>query len=88
MNKLSTLNELKYFINGVSSIHSTRGPLPADVGPQLVKSSLNLLENLPAAREVILEYFAMVFDSSVGNYINTIEVQAIQSFAVPIKKHH
>lgn len=62
----SLLNELKYFVNGVPNLH--RG-LPADVSAQLVKCSLTLLEELSTSREVILEYFAMIFDESVKNYI-------------------
>lgn len=66
------LNELKFFVNGVSNIY--RG-LPPDVSAQLVKCSLNLLEDLPSSREAVLEYFSMVFDASVGNYIIFIEVR-------------
>lgn len=62
----SLLTELKYFVNGVANLH--RG-LPADVNTQLVKCSLTLLEELSTSREVILEYFAMIFDESVKNYI-------------------
>ncbi|KAG4068286.1 hypothetical protein HA402_007806 [Bradysia odoriphaga] len=62
----SLLAELKYFVNGVPNLH--RG-LPADVSAQLVKCSLTLLEELSTSREVILEYFAMVFDESVKNYV-------------------
>ncbi|KAJ6637430.1 Integrator complex subunit 5 [Pseudolycoriella hygida] len=61
----SLLNELKYFVNGVPNLH--RG-LPPDVSAQLVKCSLTMLEELSTCREVILEYFAMVFDESVKNY--------------------
>lgn len=68
------LSELKFFVNGVSNIY--RG-LPPDVSAQLVKCSLNLLEDLPSSREAVLEYFSMVFDSSVGNYIVFIEVNTI-----------
>lgn len=62
----SLLTELKYFVNGVPNLH--RG-LPADVSAQLVKCSLTLLEELSTSREVILEYFAMIFDESVKNYV-------------------
>lgn len=66
------LPELKYFINGLSGAY--RPNMPPDVGVQLVKSSLILLDTLPAARELILEFFGMVFDNSVGNYMTFIEV--------------
>lgn len=62
----SLLTELKYFVNGVPNLH--RG-LPPDVSSQLVKCSLTLLEELSTSREVILEYFSMVFDESVKNYV-------------------
>lgn len=85
MNKLPVLNELKYFINGVSNIYN-RVPLPPEVGSQLVKSSLNLLETLPSAREVILEYFSMVFDLSVANYIKFIEVKSYHGITFELNK--
>lgn len=66
------LPELKFFVNCVSTNHRK---LPADVSVQLVKCSLHLLEHLPASREAVLEYFATVFDVSVGNYIKFIEVR-------------
>lgn len=71
----SLLTELKYFVNGVPNLH--RG-LPADVSAQLVKCSLTLLEEMSTSREVILEYFAMVFDESVKNYIAH-EVSSIET---------
>lgn len=65
------LPELKFFVNCLSTNHRS---LPADVSAQLVKCSLHLLEHLPASREAVLEYFATVFEVSVGNYIQFIEV--------------
>lgn len=61
----SILDELKFFIRCVSAQHK----LPADVADQLVKCSLHLLHELPAAREVVFEYFAMSFDCSVGQHM-------------------
>lgn len=66
------LPELKFFVNCVSTNYRK---LPTDVSGQLVKCSLHLLEHLPASREAVLEYFATVFDVSVGNYIKFIEVR-------------
>lgn len=68
------LQELKFFVNGVSNVH--RG-LPHDVALQLVKCSLNLLENLPSSREAVLEYYSMVFDASVHNYMRFIAVRLL-----------
>lgn len=62
----TNLNELKYFLNGVQNFH--RG-LPPDVSAQLVKCSLTLLEELLTSRQLILEYFAMMFDESVKSYV-------------------
>lgn len=67
------LPELQFFVNCVSKNHRN---LPADVSTKLVKCSLHLLEHLPASREAVLEYFASVFDVSVGNYIQFVEVSS------------
>lgn len=64
------LQELKFFVNGVSNTRN----LPPDAALQLVKCSLNLLENLPSSREAVLEYYSMVFDTSVHNYMRFIAV--------------
>ncbi|CAD7083690.1 unnamed protein product [Hermetia illucens] len=66
MIKQHILVELKQFIYTVAN---HRG-IPKNISsPQLVRNSLNLLEDLPAAREVVLEYFSLVFDVSLGNYV-------------------
>lgn len=73
MVKQPILVELEYFINGVANFYS----LPANALPQLSQCSLNLLENLPASREAVFEYFALLFDASVGNYMKLIDVSVI-----------
>ena len=67
MIKQSLLTELQFFVNGVYSFN--RGPQNASANQQLVKCSLNLLVNLPSARDTIFEYFSLLFDVSVGNYV-------------------
>lgn len=69
MIKQHILIELKQFIYNVSN---HRGNPKVVTSPQLIRSSLSLLEDLPAAREVVLEYFSLVFDVSVNNYITFI----------------
>lgn len=49
MIKQGILNELQKFVSGVSTLH--RG-LPPGGHPQLLKCSLTLLAELPAARNV------------------------------------
>lgn len=39
------------------------------VTPSLLRMSLHLLENLPASRDVILDYFTLVADVSVQSYV-------------------
>uniref|UniRef100_A0A336LS77 CSON002532 protein n=1 Tax=Culicoides sonorensis TaxID=179676 RepID=A0A336LS77_CULSO len=68
MIKQGILNELQKFVSGVSTLH--RG-LP--VHSQLLKCSLTLLAELPAARNIVFEYFSLVFDNSVANYMIAIE---------------
>lgn len=76
MVKQPILVELEYFINGVSNFYS----LPTNALPQLSQCSLNLLENLPASREAVFEYFHLLFDASVGNYMKLIEVSIFAVF--------
>ncbi|XP_055383717.1 integrator complex subunit 5 [Condylostylus longicornis] len=68
MIKQPILAELKQFI---FSLANFRGHPKNVTSMQLVRSSLNLLENLPAAREVVFEYFSLVFDISVGNFMSS-----------------
>lgn len=73
MVKQPILTELEHFINGVSNFYT----LPPNALVKLSQCSLNLLENLPASRDAVFEYFALIFDTSVSNYVQTIEVSAI-----------
>lgn len=65
----SILSELKFFVKCVSTTHK----LHADVAEKLVKCSLHLLRELPSARELVFEYFAMSFDVSVGSHMQFVE---------------
>lgn len=67
MIKQTLLTELQFFVNGVSAYN--RGSQTTTANQQLVKCSLNLLNNLPSARDTIFEYFSLLFDVSVGNYV-------------------
>ncbi|GAB0088755.1 Integrator complex subunit 5 [Sergentomyia squamirostris] len=66
MIKQPILIELQYFVNAVANIQ--RGLAP-EISDQLVKCSLSIFENLPAARDSVIEYFALVFDKSIANFI-------------------
>lgn len=37
----------------------------------LVKKSLKLLEELPVLRDSIFDYYSLIFEVSIGNYIST-----------------
>lgn len=50
--------DLNNFIYGVSKRN-------AQNAPELTRTGLNLLKNFPAARDAVLEYFAMVFHDAV-----------------------
>lgn len=76
MVKQPILAELEYFINGVSNLYS----LPPNVLAKLAQCSLNLLENLPASREAVFEYFALLFDASVGGYVKSQDVSPVFFF--------
>uniref|UniRef100_A0A1B0CEH9 Putative integrator complex subunit 5-like protein n=1 Tax=Lutzomyia longipalpis TaxID=7200 RepID=A0A1B0CEH9_LUTLO len=73
MIKQPILVELQYFVNAVANIQRGIGP---EITDQLVKCSLTIFQDLPAARDAVLEYFALVFDKSLGNYISFIEKDA------------
>lgn len=66
------LSELNFFVTALAN--SYRGNQP-DVSPQLVKCSLKLLQDVPAARDIVIEFFSMVFDVSVANYVSFVEVK-------------
>jgi integrator complex subunit 5 len=65
MIKQNLLKELQFFVNGVSNFHRSVSP---ETTQKLVKCSLSLLIDLPNSRELIFEFFSLVFDVSVGNY--------------------
>ncbi|XP_066597550.1 integrator complex subunit 5 [Prorops nasuta] len=67
------LNEVRKFITGaVRSSHSTN---TIDV----TRTALNLLINLPAARDAVLEYFCSVFFTAVAKYVRQIENNQIST---------
>lgn len=70
MIKQPTISELKYFVTAVSNLYRSK---PKEISPQLVRSSLNLLESLPASRDAVFEYFSIVFDMSVANYVRALD---------------
>lgn len=74
MLKQHVLVELKQFIQSVSTLSSYRGSHPNLTSHSLVRTSLHLLEDLPAAREIVFEYFALVAEVGVQSYVNTSNV--------------
>lgn len=70
MVKQPILSELESFISGVANFYT----LPSNALVKLSQCSLNLLENLPASRDAVFEYFALIFDRSVSNYVQSFEV--------------
>jgi integrator complex subunit 5 len=68
MLKHPILVELQYFVSALD-----RRSLQNPKSEQLIKSSLFLLEKLPSSRDAVFEYFALVFDTSVGEYLAFIE---------------
>lgn len=70
-NKSTVLSaDLNNFIYGVSR-------RSAQNAPDLTKTGLNLLKNFPAARDAVLEYFAMVFHDAVNMSINQSEYEVL-----------
>lgn len=70
MHKQPLINELKYFVTTVSNYYRLK---PDEINLKLVRTSLTLLEDLPAAREAVFEYFSIVFDLSVKNYVRFLD---------------
>ncbi|XP_055905945.1 integrator complex subunit 5 [Eupeodes corollae] len=66
MLKQHILIELKQFI---AAITGHRGNPKNINATHLVRTSLHLLEDLPASREIVFEYFSLVFDVAVANYV-------------------
>lgn len=70
-NKSTVLSaDLNNFIYGVSR-------RSAQNAPELIKTGVNLLKNFPAARDAVLEYFAMVFHDAVNMSINQSEYEVL-----------
>ncbi|XP_075970219.1 integrator complex subunit 5 omd isoform X2 [Anticarsia gemmatalis] len=61
--------DLNNFIYGVSRRN-------AQNAPELTKTGINLLKNFPAARDAVLEYFAMVFHDAVNVSISQNDYEA------------
>lgn len=59
----SLSNDLNNFIYGVSRRNFQNSP-------ELTKIATSLLKTFPAARDAVLEYFAMVFHDAVNFAIN------------------
>ncbi|XP_053946850.1 integrator complex subunit 5 [Anastrepha ludens] len=66
MLKQHVLVELKQFVQAVTS---HRGSPKKLTNSSLLRSSFHLLEDLPAAREIIFEYFSLVAEVAVQNYV-------------------
>lgn len=80
MLKQHVLVELKQFIQCISSY---RGGGPKILtANSLIRTSLHLLEDLPAARDIVFEYFALVAEVGVQSYVNTANVD-LQTGVVP-----
>lgn len=72
MLKQHVLVELKQFIQSISTY---RGANPKTLTTNaLLRTSLHLLEDLPAAREIVFEYFALVAEVGVQSYVNTANI--------------
>lgn len=81
MAKQQILAELEYFVKGATTNCSLS---PSALG-HLVRCGLNLLRNLPAAKEAVFEYFTVFFDASVAGYIQLFDVS--RTLAQPLMTH-
>lgn len=63
MVKLSSLDELKQYVKVISSRSPDKDP------DSTIKTAIYLLNELPAARESLLEYFASIFHLSLKNFV-------------------
>lgn len=70
-NALST--DLNSFIYGVSRRNFQNAP-------ELTKIGITLLKNFPAARDAVLEYFAMVFHEAVNVSLNQSDYEVSISY--------
>lgn len=73
MAKQPILKELEYFVNGATTATSIS---PSGLS-HLVHCGLNLLQNLPASKDAVFEYFTIFFDASVAGYVKLIEVSIL-----------
>lgn len=69
------LSELRSFIYG-----ATRGGLINVL--ELTKTAISLLRSFPAAREAVLEYFAMVFHDAVAKFISQTEYEVKEKWSI------
>lgn len=70
MTNKGILDELTLFIEGATATNSNNLSNPS----HLVQSGLYLLQNLPASKEAVFEYFSIFFDASVASYVKSHEV--------------
>ncbi|XP_072940558.1 integrator complex subunit 5 isoform X2 [Epargyreus clarus] len=68
-NSMALSSDLNNFIYGVSRRNFQNAP-------DLTKIGITLLKSFPAARDAVLEYFAMVFHDAVNVYINQMDYEA------------
>ncbi|XP_017117415.1 integrator complex subunit 5 [Drosophila elegans] len=67
MLRQNLLDQLKHFIETVSNGHSCPQLLTS---PNLIKLALGFLEELPATRDIVFEYFALLAEISVQLYVS------------------
>lgn len=53
----------------------------------LVKKSLKLLEELPVLRDAIFDYYSVIFEVSIGNYIK-IQVSDLKIINRSVRAYH
>ncbi|KAH8273120.1 hypothetical protein KR018_004843 [Drosophila ironensis] len=66
MLRQNLLDQLKHFIDTVTSAHTSPQQLTS---PSLIKLALSFLEEMPATRDIVLEYFALLAEISVQLYV-------------------
>ncbi|EDW24137.1 GL23969 [Drosophila persimilis] len=67
MLRKALLDQLKYFIETVTNGHSNPQLL---TNPTLIKLALSFLDELPATRDCVFEYFALLAEISVQLYVS------------------
>ncbi|KAL5283008.1 INTS5 family protein [Megaselia abdita] len=63
------LTELNQFITGLSKTKDY-------LSPHSIDTSIRILNQLPAARDLVFEYFSIVFEISVSNYLSSIDCRS------------